>query len=118
MTIQFPKQSIAALSDGLPKVRSGLVRRLVCARDDPGKERIRKWLIDLDDAQLKSGLGLTVEDIAVLRTGTCKAWRAGVNPAQHRIVDARTSRYAETDARCQRDPEGIDDALRAKGVSA
>jgi hypothetical protein len=28
------------------------------------------WLIDLDDAQLRSGLGLTVEDIAVLRTGT------------------------------------------------
>jgi hypothetical protein len=118
MTIQFPKQSIAALSDGLPKVRSGLVRRLVCARDDPGKERIRKWLIDLDDAQLKSGLGLTVEDIAVLRTGTCKAWRAGVNPAQHGIVDARTSRYAETDARWQRDPEGIAGVLRAKGVSA
>ena len=118
MTIQFPKQSIAALSDGLPKVRSGLVRRLVCARDDPGKERIRKWLIDLDDAQLKSGRGLTVEDIAVLRTGTCKAWRAGVNPAQHRIVDARTSRYAETDARWQLDPEAIAGTLRAKGVSA
>ena len=28
------------------------------------------WLIDLDDAQLRSGLGLTVEDIAVLRAGT------------------------------------------------
>ena len=118
MTIQFPKQSIAVLSDGLPKMRSGLVRRLVCARDDPGKERIRKWLIDLDDAQLQSGLGLTVEDIAVLRTGTCKAWRAGVNPAPHGIVDARTSRYAETYARWHRDPEGIDDALREKGVSA
>jgi len=26
------------------------------------------WLINLDDAQLQSGLGLTVEDIAVLRT--------------------------------------------------
>ena len=76
------------------------------------------WLIELDDAQLQSGLGLTLEDIAVLRTGTWKAWRAGVNPAQHRIVDARTSRYAETDARWQRDPEDIDDALRAKGVSA
>src|SRR5262249_24509268 len=70
MTTQFSKQSIAVLSDGLPKLRSGLVWRLVCARDDAGKERIRKWLIDLDDAQLQSGLGLTVEDIAVLRTGT------------------------------------------------
>jgi hypothetical protein len=60
MTIQFSKQPIALLSDGLPKMRSSLVRRLVCARDDPGKERIRMWLIDLDDAQLQSGHGLTV----------------------------------------------------------
>ena len=70
MTIQFSKQPITVLSDSLAKTRSGLVCRLVCARDDPGKERIRRWLIDLDDAQLGSGLGLTVEDIAVLRTGT------------------------------------------------
>ena len=70
MTIQFSKQPIAVLSDGLPKMGSGLVRRLVCARDDPGKERIRMWLIDLDNAQLQSGLGLTLEDIAVLRAGT------------------------------------------------
>jgi hypothetical protein len=70
MTIQFSKQPIAALSDGLPKTGSGLVGRLVCAREDPGKERIRMWLIDLDDAQLQSGLGLTEEDIAVLRIGT------------------------------------------------
>ena len=70
MTIQFSKQSMVVLSDGLPKMRSGLVCRLVCARDDPGKERIRMWLIELDDAQLQSGLGLTVKDIAVLRTGT------------------------------------------------
>jgi len=52
------------------------------------------------------------------RLRTCKAWRAGVNPAQYGIVDARTSRYAETYARCQRNPEGIGGALRAKGVSA
>ena len=70
MTIQFSKQPIAVLSESLPKMGSGLVRRLVCARDDPGKERIRKSLIDVDDAQLRSGLGLTVEDVAVLRTGT------------------------------------------------
>jgi hypothetical protein len=69
MTIQFSKHPIAALSDGLPKKGSGLVCRLVCGRDDPGRERIRMWLIDLDDAQLRSGLGLTVEDIAILRTG-------------------------------------------------
>jgi len=68
MTIQFSKQPITVRSNGLPKMRSGLVCRLVCARENPGKERIRVWLIDLDDAQLQSGLGLTVEDIAVLRT--------------------------------------------------
>ena len=70
MTIQFSKQPIAVLSEGLHKMGSGLVRRLVCARDDPCKERIRMWLIDFDNAQLQLGLGLTVEDIAVLRTGT------------------------------------------------
>ena len=46
---------------------TGLARRLVRARNDPGKERIRMWLLDLDDAQLQSRLGLTLEDIAVLR---------------------------------------------------
>ena len=70
MTIQFSKQPIAVLSDGLSKMGSGLVRRLVCARDDPGKEHIRMWLLNLNDAQLQSGLGLTVEDIAVLRSGS------------------------------------------------
>ena len=52
------------------------------------------------------------------RLQACKGWRARANPAQHRIVDARTSRYAETYTRWQRDPEGIGGALRAKGVSA
>ena len=67
--MQFSQQPIAVLSEGLPQTRSRLVSRLVSARDDPGKERIRMWLIELDDAQLRSALGLTVEDIAVLRTG-------------------------------------------------
>jgi len=30
------------------------------------------WLIDLDDNQLQSGLGLKLEDIAVLRGGTAR----------------------------------------------
>jgi hypothetical protein len=63
MTIQFSRLAI-----GFPKMMSGLVCRLVRARDDPGKERIRMWLINLDDAQLQSRLGLTVEEIAVLRS--------------------------------------------------
>jgi hypothetical protein len=65
MTIQFSRQAIAAVS--VPTT-GGLVRRLVQARNDPGKKRIRMWLLDLDDAQLQSGLGLTPEDISVLRT--------------------------------------------------
>ena len=67
MTIQFSKHPIAVLSEGLAKMGSGLVCRLVIARNDPCKERIRKWLIDIDDAKLQSSLGLTPEDIAVLR---------------------------------------------------
>jgi len=70
MTIQFSRQAIAAVSLSLPTRGSGLVRRLVRARNDPGKERVRMWLLDIDDAQLQSGLGLTLEDIAVLRGGT------------------------------------------------
>ena len=70
MTVQFSRQAITTLSASLPTTGSGLVRRLVRARNDPGKERIRNWLIDLDDAQLQSGLGLTLEDIVILRGGT------------------------------------------------
>ena len=70
MTIQFSRQAIAALSVSLPAPGSSLVRRLVRAKNDPGKERIRMWLIDLDDAELRSGLGLTQEDIAALRAAS------------------------------------------------
>jgi|SRR5262245_30074982 len=59
MTVQFSRQAIAAFLHlrKIAKTGSCLVRRLVRAQNDPGKERIRKWLIDLDDAQLRSGLG-------------------------------------------------------------
>ena len=67
MTIQFSRQTIAEVSASLPTTGSGLVRRLVRARNDPGKKRIRMWLLNLNDAQLKSSLGLMPEDIAVLR---------------------------------------------------
>jgi hypothetical protein len=77
VTVQFSRQAIAALSADLPMTRSGLVRRLVRARNDPGKERVRTLLIELNDAQLRSGLGLTPEDIAVLRACTPRnpPWR-------------------------------------------
>jgi hypothetical protein len=48
------------------KARSSLVRRLVQARDDPEKERIRRWLSDINDERLLN-FGLTPEDIALLR---------------------------------------------------
>jgi hypothetical protein len=67
MTVQFSREAVAPLSARLRPANSGLVRRLVRSRNDPGKERIRMWLIDLDDAQLRSGLGFAPEDIAVLR---------------------------------------------------
>ena len=52
------------------KARSSLVRRLVQARDDPGKQRTRAWLCELSDEQLSSRLGCTPEDIAALRGQT------------------------------------------------
>jgi hypothetical protein len=45
---------------------SSLVRRLVRAKDDPPKQRIRLQLSEIDDEGLFS-LGLTPEDIAMLR---------------------------------------------------
>jgi len=51
---------------GSPKAKSSLVRRLVAAENDPAKRRIRAWLTELDDERLL-GLGLTSEDIAILR---------------------------------------------------
>jgi hypothetical protein len=64
MTIQFPRKGVAA--SRLLKSGSSLVRRVVQAQDDPAKQRIRAWLRGLDNEQLSS-LGLTSEDIAVLR---------------------------------------------------
>jgi hypothetical protein len=66
MTIQFPRKGVAA-SRSL-KSGSSLVRRVVQAQDDPAKQRIRAWLREIDDEQLSSSLGLTSEDIAVLRS--------------------------------------------------
>ena len=48
------------------KARSSLVRRLVQAKDDPAKQRIRRRLSDISDERLLN-LGLTPEDIALLR---------------------------------------------------
>ena len=73
ITDPFLQQGTAALRASLPTAGSSLVRRLVGARNDPGKERVRKLLSKLKDAQLQSGLGLTLEDIAVLRWYAAKS---------------------------------------------
>jgi hypothetical protein len=63
-----PSAEASAKAESIPRrrARSSLVRRLVQARDDPAKQRIRRWLGDIDDARLL-GFGLTPEDIALLR---------------------------------------------------
>jgi hypothetical protein len=57
---------MTALPASFPAARSSFVRRLVEAKDDPVKKRIRAWLMDLDDRQL-SEFGPTPVDIATLR---------------------------------------------------
>ena len=64
MTVQFSPE---AITTSVPTTGSALVRRLVRAWNDPGKQRIRMQLAKLDDAKLQSGLGLTLADIAILR---------------------------------------------------
>jgi hypothetical protein len=66
MAIEGPQQSIAKRPTRCRKARSSLVRRLVQARDDSAKQRIRGWLSDINDERLLS-VGLTPEDIALLR---------------------------------------------------
>jgi hypothetical protein len=45
---------------------SSLVRRLVRAEHDPGKQRARRWLSDIDNRALMQ-FGLTLQDIAAFR---------------------------------------------------
>jgi hypothetical protein len=72
MTIQFSQQGMAALPLNARRGPSSFVRRLVNARNDPAKTRIRAWLLALDDQRL-AGFGLTPEDIALLRGPRCCA---------------------------------------------
>lgn len=49
-----------------PEIKSSLVRRLVQAKDDPAKRRIRAWLNEIDDERLLA-FGLTHEEIRICR---------------------------------------------------
>jgi hypothetical protein len=83
-TIDHLQRDIAAPA-GRAIAGSSLVRRLVLAKDDPAKQRIRARLSEIDDEQLL-GLGLTSEDIAALRGMVSPL--AGATIAQG--VDARS----------------------------
>lgn len=62
---------------------SSLVRRLVLAKADPAKQRIRTWLSDIDDERLFC-LGLTSEDIAALRDTRSPPGEATIDaPSEH-----------------------------------
>jgi hypothetical protein len=52
-----------------PEASSSLVRRLVLARNDPAKRRIREWLANIDDERL-SDFGLMASDVAALRNAS------------------------------------------------
>jgi hypothetical protein len=66
MSIQFSRQGMAALPASFARPRSSFVRRLLRAREDAVKQRVRTWLMGLDDERLL-GFGLAPEDIALLR---------------------------------------------------
>src|SRR5262245_58095838 len=67
VTLRYSPLENLVRSDKRTRKGSSLVRRLVLARDDPAKERIRRWLSAIDDDQLLS-FGLTPLDIVILRS--------------------------------------------------
>ena len=73
------QQGFSARPVGRPIAGSSLVRRLVRAKDDPAKQRIRALLSDVDDEQL-FGLGLTSEDVAALRGTASPPTQAAIAP--------------------------------------
>jgi hypothetical protein len=89
MNMQTLRRGMTARPATHRKVGSNLVRRLVQAQDDPAKQRIRAWLREIDDEQLSSSLGLTPEDIAVLRgTQTLSSSRREPRPSKHLTAHA------------------------------
>lgn len=59
--------------------KSGLMRRLIKAREAEARRRVRMYLVAMDDERLMS-LGFTEEDIRALRRGEARAPSA-VRPA-------------------------------------
>jgi hypothetical protein len=95
-----PLQSLSAFPDGA-RSESSLVRRLVRAKDDPAKQRIRAWLCDIDDKRLRR-FGLSAADIAMLRGPSPRKPAPGKPARRLRIV------WTSTDANV------LSTSLRAK----
>ena len=104
----FPQQDAA-----LPEATSRLVRRLVAAKDDPGKRRIRAWLAALGDAQL-AGLGLTLEDIIILRGAQEQHYRTAARPATLRRARTGQRHRGHDAARTPGDESAHSAATRAR----
>ncbi len=79
---------------------SPLVRRLVLAKDDPAKQRIRAWLSGIDDERLFC-LGLTSEDIAALR-GTASLPARATAAQGIKVESSGRLRLKAFSARCNR----------------
>ena len=105
------QQGIAVRPAARPMAGSSLVRRLVRAKDDPAKQRIRVQLSAIDDERLSS-LGLTSEDIATLRGAASPPAEAAialqVSPPIAGLLDATDASIAglldATDASPESDP--------------
>jgi hypothetical protein len=67
MTVQFFRQGMAAMPLAAQIPQSSFVRRLLRANNDPAKQRVLAWLLEIDDARLLR-FGLTPEDVIILRT--------------------------------------------------
>ena len=99
-TIDHLHQGFAIRPAARPKAGSSLVRRLVLAKDDPAKQRIRTQLSAIDDERLAC-LGLTSEDIAALR-GTASPPAEATIALQ--ISPSSAGRLDATDAAPESDP--------------
>jgi hypothetical protein len=67
MTLQFSRRGMAAMPVAAQVARSSFVRRLLQAHNDPAKQRVLAWLLEIDDARLMR-FGLAPEDVVILRT--------------------------------------------------
>jgi hypothetical protein len=109
MTMQGQHQNIAKGPARCRQAGSSLVRRLVQAKNDPAKQRIRRWLCAINDERLLN-FGLTPEDIALLRGSGSSAQAAsrrllpsGARPPDVTIQKARALNRQRFPRRVSRD---------------